>query len=76
MANNPKPRTASAPIRNILVAVPSTGGVIKAKTAETLFQLARLLTARGFAPVMINIDGSDVVTVRNAYANKLLDSEI
>jgi hypothetical protein len=62
-------------IRNILVAVPSTGGLIKAKTAQSLFRAAHVLTANGFRPVMYNVNGSDVVTVRNLYANTVLNAD-
>jgi hypothetical protein len=67
---NPNPLLTS-----ILVAVPTTGGVMKAKTAETLFGIARVLTANGIRADLVNIDGSDVVTVRNAYANRVLRSQ-
>lgn len=63
------------PLKNILVAVPSTGGLMKAKTAETLFKIAALLTRNGITPDMVNLNGSDVVTVRNVYANTLLNSK-
>jgi hypothetical protein len=62
-------------LSNILIAVPTTGGVMKAKTAETLFGIARSLTANGIRSALVNIDGSDVVTVRNAYANQVLRSQ-
>ena len=60
---------------HILVAVPTMGGVMKSKTAQTLFQLCKILMAHGHNPVMINIDNSDIVTVRNFYANHVLNSE-
>lgn len=68
MANLPK-------ARSILIAVPTTGGVMKSKTAESLMQLMKILTARGINADVRNIDNSDVVTVRNIYANTLLKSD-
>jgi len=68
MANLPK-------ARSILIAVPTTGGVMKSKTAESLVQLMKILTARGINADVRNIDNSDVVTVRNVYANTLLKSD-
>ena len=64
-----------APIKSVLIAVPSTGGVIKAKTAQSLVRLVRDLTGRGIHAEFKNIDGSDVVTVRNLYANLVLNSK-
>ena len=62
-------------LNRILVAVPTMGGVIKSKTAQTLFQLSKMLTVQGFNPVMLNIDNSDIVTVRNFYANYVLNHD-
>lgn len=63
------------PIKSVLIAVPSTGGVIKAKTTESLVRLMRHLTEKGIHAEFNNIDGSDVVTVRNVYANLVLNSK-
>lgn len=63
------------PIKSVLIAVPSTGGVIKAKTTESLVRLMRTLTENGIHAEFNNIDGSDVVTVRNVYANLVLNSK-
>ncbi len=63
------------PIKSVLIAVPSTGGVIKAKTTESLVRLMRTLTRNGIDAEFNNIDGSDVVTVRNVYANLVLNSK-
>src|SRR6476660_832967 len=63
------------PIKSVLIAVPSTGGVIKAKTTESLVRLMRVLTESGIHAELKNIDGSDVVTVRNVYANLVLNSK-
>ncbi|MDB5698780.1 MAG: hypothetical protein JWN69_1584, partial [Alphaproteobacteria bacterium] len=63
------------PVKSILIAVPSTGGVIKAKTAESLVRLVRNLTRGGVHADINNIDGSDIVTVRNLYANMVLNAE-
>ena len=60
--------------KSILVAVPTTGAVMKAKTAETLFGIGRVLARNGINSAMLNLDGSDVVTVRNLYANMVLNS--
>jgi hypothetical protein len=74
MAAAPTDQAKTRPLR-ILVAVPSTGGVFKSKTATSLFRLASALTANGAQPSILNLDGSDVITVRNMYANLVLDSD-
>ena len=71
-AQQDQPQTR--PLR-ILVAVPSTGGTFKSKTATSLFKLANALTAAGAQPSILNFDGSDVITVRNMYANLVLESD-
>lgn len=63
-------------IKHILVAVPTMGGVMKSKTAQALFQLSKMLTMQGYNPVMVNVDNSDIVTVRNFYANHVLNSDL
>jgi len=75
MSDQPSPVKIGKKLNRILVAVPTTGGVLKSKTAQTLFQLSKMLTVRGYNPAMLNIDNSDVVTVRNFYANLVLGSE-
>lgn len=64
-----------ASVKSVLIAVPSMGGVIKAKTTESLVRLVRSMTRNGIHADLMNIDGSDVVTVRNLYANKVLNSD-
>ena len=61
--------------QSILIAVPTTGGLMKAKTAESLVNLMRVLTRAGVDADLRNIDNSDIVTVRNMYANMLLESD-
>jgi len=61
--------------QKILIAVPTTGGLMKAKTAESLVNLVRVLTRAGIEADLRNIDNSDVVTVRNMYANMVLESD-
>ena len=68
MAETTKPRS-------ILVAVPTTGGMMKAKTAESLVGLMKVLTKAGINADLHNINNSDIVTVRNLYANMLLESD-
>jgi hypothetical protein len=65
----------NAPIKNLLVAVPTMGGIMKSKTAESLFRLSKALTRNGVDANILNIDASDVVTVRNLYANMVLNSD-
>jgi len=61
--------------RSLLLAVPTTGGLMKAGTAESLANLMKVLTQNGIDADLRNIDGSDIVTVRNAYANMVLESD-
>ena len=62
-------------LQNILVAVPTTGGMMKAKTAESLVNLMKFLTKSGINAHLHNINNSDIVTVRNIYANMVFDSD-
>jgi hypothetical protein len=62
-------------LKSLLIAVPTTGGSMKAKTAESLVNLMRALTQHGIAAQLYNINNSDIVTVRNMYANMVLDSD-
>jgi len=66
---------ASAPIKNLLVAVPTMGGIMKSKTGESLFRVSKALARNGVDANIVNIDASDVVTVRNLYANMVLNSD-
>ena len=66
---------ATSPIESILVAVPTMGGIMKSKTAESLFILSKALARNGINGDIKNIDASDVVTVRNLYANMVLKSD-
>jgi len=59
----------------ILIAVPTTGGTVKAKTTDSLVRLMKVLTRNGFDADIHNIDNSDIVTARNRYANLVLDSD-
>jgi hypothetical protein len=61
--------------RNILIAVPTTGGNIKAKTAESLIKLVKILTRRGIDTDIYNINNSDVIAARNRYGNMVLESD-
>ncbi len=61
--------------RNILIAVPTTGGNIKAKTAESLVKLMKVLTRRGIDADIHNINNSDIIAARNRYANMVLNSD-
>ncbi len=65
----------SEPMKSILVAVPTMGGIMKSKTAESLFTLSKALARNGINADIRNIDASDVVTVRNIYANTVLKSD-
>jgi hypothetical protein len=61
--------------RNILIGVPTTGGNIKAKTAESLIKLVKALTRQGIDCDVHNINNSDVIAARNRYANMVLESD-
>ena len=63
------------PLKSILVAVPTMGGIMKSKTTQSLFLLSKVLASKGVNADMRNIDASDVVTVRNIYANTVLRSD-
>jgi hypothetical protein len=62
--------------KHILIAVPTMGGLIKAKTTTTLVLLMRQLTRAGVAAEYLNIDSSDIVYARNYYAAAVLKSEV
>lgn len=62
-------------INSLLIATPTTGGVIKARTAETLSNLVKVLTRMGIDTQVHILNNSDIVTARNYYANMVLDSE-
>ena len=62
-------------IRNLLIATPTTGGIIKSKTAETLTNLIKTLTKLEIDAHVYIINDSDIVTARNNYANSVLNSE-
>lgn len=62
-------------LRSVLVAVPTTGGIMKSKTAESLFRLAKVLTVNGINAGIRNVNEADVVRVRNIYANTVLNSD-
>jgi cellulose synthase/poly-beta-1,6-N-acetylglucosamine synthase-like glycosyltransferase len=55
--------------------VPTTGGLMKARTAECLVNLVKVLAKNGIEADLRNINNSDIVTVRNLYANMLLESD-
>lgn len=62
-------------IRSLLIATPTTGGIIKAKTAETLSNLVKVLTKLDIDTQVHIINNSDIVTARNIYANMVLNSD-
>jgi hypothetical protein len=62
-------------LKHILIAVPTMGGLIKAKTTTTLVLLMRQLTRAGVAAEYLNIDSSDIVYARNYYARQVLESD-
>ena len=64
------------PLKHILIAVPSMGGVIKSKTTATLVLLMRQLTRHGIQAEFLNLDSSDIVYARNFYARLVLESPI
>ena len=61
-------------IRNILIATPTMGGVMKSRTTTALVALTRALTKAGLEVEFWNIDASDIVYARNRYAQLVLDS--
>lgn len=62
-------------LNNILIAVPTMGGVIKAKTASTLVLLMRQLTRAGVTAEYLTIDAADIVYARNVFARVVLESK-
>lgn len=62
-------------IHSLLIATPTTGGIIKSKTAETLTNLVKILTKLDIDTHVHIINGSDIVTARNSYANLVLNSD-
>ena len=62
-------------LKHILIATPTTNGVMKSKTATTLIVLMRQLTRAGVVAEYLNVDSSDIVYARNLYARELLKSE-
>src|SRR5258706_12597464 len=60
--------------KNILVAVPTMGGMMRSRTATTLIMLMKRLTKDGINVEYLNIDSSDIVYARNIYAQALLDN--
>jgi hypothetical protein len=63
------------PLKHILIAVPTMGGIVKSKTTATLVLLMRQLTRAGVAAEFLNIDSSDIVYARNFYAKMVLNSK-
>lgn len=63
------------PVKTLMIAVPTTGGIMKSRTVTSLMRLAKALVRNGIDYQFWNVDSSDVVTVRNRYANSLLASE-
>lgn len=62
-------------VKKLLIAVPTMGGIMKARTTSSLMRLARALSAQGIAFDYWNIDASDIVTARNRYANEVHKSD-
>jgi hypothetical protein len=62
------------PLRNILIAVPTMGGVMKSRTASCLVNLMKRLTRAGVNAEFLNIDSSDIVYARNFYASVVVKS--
>ncbi len=62
-------------MQSLLIATPTTGGTIKAKTAETLSNLVKVLTRLNIDTQVHIINNSDIVTARNLYANMVFNSE-
>jgi hypothetical protein len=61
-------------VKSLLIAVPTTGGIMKSRTVTSLMKLGKALARNGIDYHFWNVDASDVVTVRNRYANTLLAS--
>jgi hypothetical protein len=62
-------------LKHILIAVPTMGGLVKAKTTTTLVLLMRQLTRAGVEAEYLNIDASDIVYARNFFACEVLRSK-
>jgi hypothetical protein len=61
-------------IKSLLIAVPTMGGIMKSRTVTSLMRLGKALARNGIDYHFWNVDSSDIVTVRNRYANTLLAS--
>lgn len=59
----------------LAIAMPTTGGINKARTTVSLFGLAAELGARGLSPRLLQIDGWDVVCARDLLAANFLKSD-
>ncbi len=61
-------------IRNILIALPTVGRIMKSETAITVAKTVKALQAKGINTDIHNIDSAEIVTARDMYANMLLYS--
>jgi hypothetical protein len=62
-------------LKNILIAVPTMGGMMRSRTATTLVMLMKRLTKSGINAEYLNIDSSDIVYARNLYAQTVLNDK-
>lgn len=62
------------PVKSLMIAVPTTGGMMKSRTVTSLMQLGKALARARIDYQFWNVDSSDVVTARNRYANTLIAS--
>ena len=61
-------------MKSVLLAVPTMGGIMKSRTAETLVLVTRQLTRAGIDVSFLNVDSSEIVSARNYYGNLILNS--
>src|SRR3712207_2225286 len=57
---------------HVLLATPTTGGILKASYAHTLFRASMAVRDSGGRVEFVTVDSSDVATARNFFANLLL----
>jgi hypothetical protein len=61
-------------VRSVLIAVPTTGGIMKSNTGVTVGHIVKALLRAGVDAHIHNVDSADIITARDIYANMLLHS--
>ena len=58
---------------HVLIATPTTGGVVKAQFAATLAEVVKAVKDAGWEATFVTVDSCYVSTARNYFANMLLN---